>query len=85
MPILKSDKGDYVVISSRCNISYFDECNNEFIIDSEMINSPLYDFVISSKSISTRISRLSEKEKQRIICRVNEICNNHNIKLLIAE
>lgn len=85
MPVLKSNKGDYVIISGRCNISYFDECNNEFVIDSEMVNSPLYDFVISSKSISTRVSHLSEKKKQRIIRRVNEICNNHNIRLLITE
>lgn len=85
MPILKSDKGDYVIISCRYSISYFDVCNNEFIIDSEMVNSPVYDFVISSKSITTRMGNLSEKEKQGIIWRVNEICNNHNIKLLITE
>lgn len=47
MPILISDKGYYIVISGQCGITYFDEENNEFILDSEMINEPLYNSVVS--------------------------------------
>lgn len=85
MPILISDKGYYIVISGRCGITYFDEENNEFILDSEMVNSPLYDFVVSSKNITTSEKAVSNKDAKEIIRRIKELCNSNNIKLLITE
>lgn len=85
MPILKSDKGYYIVITGRCGITYFDEENNEFILDSEMVNSPLYDFVVSSKNITASEKAVSNKDAKEIIRRVKELCNSNNIKLLITK
>lgn len=85
MPILKSDKGYYIIISGRCGITYFDEENNEFILDSEMVNSPLYDFVVSSNNIITSGKVISNKDAKEIIQRVYELCSSNNIKLLITE
>lgn len=85
MPILISDKGYYIVISGQCGITYFDEENNEFILDSEMVNSPLYDFVVSSKNITTSEKAVSNKDTKEIIRRIKELCNSNNIKLLITE
>ena len=85
MPILKSDKGYYIIISARCGITYFDEQNKEFILDAEMVNSPLYDFVVSSKNITTSGEVLSDKDIKKIIQRVYELCSDNNIKLLITE
>ena len=85
MPTLKSDKGYYIIIAGRCGILYFDEQNTEFSLAAEMVNSPLYDFVVSSKDITTSGKVLSDQDKKEIIQRVYELCKDNNIKLLITE
>lgn len=50
-----------------------------------MVNSPLYDFVVSSKNITTSGEVLSDKDIKKIIQRVYELCSDNNIKLLITE
>ncbi len=85
MPILRNDKGYYVIISGRCGITYIDEQNKKYILDAEMVNSPLYDFVVSSKSIVTSGDAISDIYRKKIIQRVSELCSNNNIKLLITD
>ena len=85
MPTLKSEKGYAIVISGRCGMVYYDENNNEYLIDTEMVISPQYDFVLSHNSVSSSRIELTQNERSEIIKRIVELCKSNNINILISE
>lgn len=52
MPLIKDNKiGDYIVITGRAGIEYFDPQGNKYFIDSELVDSSDYDIAIYPESL----------------------------------
>jgi hypothetical protein len=82
MPIIKNDKGYYLIIVNRGEMKYVDEYNNEFHIGCEMLVNSEYDFVIYTGSIKFYEDYVEEKKPEN---RVYTEYYDENTKSYIGE
>lgn len=85
MPTITSSNGCRIIISGRCGISFYDENNNEFYIDSEMVNSIDYDMYISRTGIWKKNDKIiiPLNKKEEILNIVLELCKQGGIKVKV--
>jgi hypothetical protein len=87
MPTFRSDRGDCLIVKSRCGLEYFDENGVGFFIDGEMVVSDDYDFAVYADTINclNNNQAVDDDAKASIMVKVQQLCSENNFKIRIFQ